>query len=136
MISIYIFGNGNISLSDFITYYQQPLLPYITNSEVSFILCDFKGTDTLSMELLKTYAQHVTIYHIGEHPRYIPDKYKTKVGQWKLEGGFKDDESRDIAAIDNCTHFLAIDFNTNSKRKSGTLKNIECCLSNHKIKIG
>lgn len=136
MLSIYIFGNGNISLSDFITYYQQPLQPYLINPNVSFILCDFKGTDTLAMELLKTYSNHVSIYHIGKTPRYTPDKYKTKVSQWIFNGGFIDDESRDHSAIDNCTHFLAIDFNSNSTRKSGTQKNIERCLTNKKIRIG
>lgn len=135
MTSIYIFGNGNISLSDFITEYQQPLLPQINKPDVSFILCDFRGTDTLAMEMLKTTSPNVYIFHIGEKPRYMPDAYKTKVSQWKLKGGFKDDEARDLAAIDMCTHFIAIDHNSNPKRTSGTQKNIERCMSLGKIRI-
>ena len=87
-------------------------------------MCDYKGVDTLVMELLKSEASKVTVYHIGERPRYLPDKYKTKVSGWKLIGGFETDEARDMAAIESCSHYLAVDFNSDEQRKSGTLKNI------------
>lgn len=135
MHTIYIFGNGNISLSDFIAYYQTPLEPFVKDPDYRFILCDFRGADTLMMEWLKTETHRVEIYHIGEKPRYMPDKYKTQVSQWKCIGRFENDESRDKAAIEACTHFLAIDFNSNAKRKSGTLKNIEECISLGKIPL-
>lgn len=135
MHTIYIFGNGNISLSEFIAHYQRPLEPFVKDPDYHFILCDFRGTDTLMMEWLKTETHRVKIYHIGEKPRYMPDKYKTQVSQWKCVGGFENDESRDKAAIEECTHFLAVDYNSNAKRKSGTLKNIEACISLGKIPI-
>lgn len=81
------------------------------------------------MEFLKCISANVTIYHIGNKPRYIPDKFKTNVGEWTFIG----DKERDNTAIDNCTHFLAYDFNSNATRKSGTHKNIEICLSKNKI---
>jgi hypothetical protein len=132
-MNIYIFGNGNISFSDFKTYYHTILLPFI--KEAHFSIGDFRGTDTLAMEVLKSETAHVAIYHVGEQPRYLPDKYKTKVSQWQVIGGFADDEARDLAAIHACTHYLAIDFNTNAKRTSGTFKNIALCESLGKIAL-
>jgi len=134
-MKIFISGNGNLSFSDFITYYGDPIRPYLLDKNVSFLLCDYKGVDTLMMEFLKCDAVNVTIYHIGEHPRYLPDKYRTKVHSWKLIGGFEDDATRDHAAILDCTHFLAFDFNSSEKRISGTTKNIEICESLGKIRI-
>jgi hypothetical protein len=134
-MNIFIFGNGNISFPDFIQYYEKPLGQWISQESTEFTVCDFRGADTLVMELLKCETPQVTVYHIGERPRYIPDKYKTKVSQWKLEGGYENDELRDMAAIENCTHFLAVDFNSNEKRKSGTQKNIELCEALNKIRI-
>lgn len=132
---IYIFGNGNISYSDFEKYYKTPLEKYLKDKQCSFILCDFRGADTLMMEFLKTETVNASIYHIGDRPRYLPDKYKTKVSQWNIKGGFESDEERDKSVINQCTHYLAIDFNSNNKRKSGTLKNIELCDSLGKVKI-
>ena len=68
-------------------------------------------------------------------PRYFPNKYKTKVAEWKLSGGFQDDESRDLAAIENCTHFIAKDFNSKGERISGTMKNILKCRALNKVEI-
>lgn len=134
-MTIHIFGNGNLSFSDFLQHYEAPLLPYLTDKKVHFSVCDFRGVDTLTMELLKSITPQVTVYHIGERPRYLPDKYKTKVSQWTLVGGFETDEERDLAAIENCTHFLAIDFNSNAKRQSGTSKNISFCEDNNKLSL-
>lgn len=132
---IYIFGNGNIRYSDFGKFYIKPLTNYLGKEVVSFLLCDFRGVNTLAMEFLKHETPNVSIFHIGERPRYLPDKYKTKVSSWNIIGGFDDDESRDNAAIKESTHFVAIDFNSNEKRISGTQKNIELCLTLGKIRI-
>jgi hypothetical protein len=132
---VYIFGNGNISFDDFIKFYQRPLLELIQDKNNSFIVCDFRGTDTITMELLKNLTQNVSVYHIGERPRYSPDNYKTKASQWRFVGGFSTDQERDFAAIAECSHFLAIDFNSNEKRTSGTLNNIKNCLKNNKKDI-
>lgn len=134
-MKIYIFGNGNLSFNSFINLYIVPIEKYLDSKEAAFLLCDFRGVDTLMMEYLKTVSGKVSIYHIAEKPRYLPDKYKTKVSQWTVMGGFEDDAARDLAAIHACTHFLATDINSNEKRKSGTLKNIELCESLGKIRI-
>jgi len=134
-MNVYIFGNGNISYSEFRKYYEEPLLRLLEKEGVQFSMCDFRGVDTLAMELLKCNSANVSIYHIGDKPRYFPDKYKTKVSQWKIIGNFTDDETRDLAVIKNCTHYLAIDFNSDEKRKSGTLRNIELCESLGKIRL-
>ncbi len=100
-----------------------------------FTVCEFRGVDTLTLELLKSLTPNVTVLHIGDKPRYMADKFKTQVSHWNIKGGFVNDIERDIYAINSCTHFLALDFNSDAKRKSGTLKNIELCLSQNKIEI-
>lgn len=134
-MKIYIFGNGNLSFKEFQRVYVPVVERYLNQDEVYFLLCDFRGLDTLMMEYLKTETQRVSVYHIGEKARYLPDKYKTKVSGWEVLGGFEDDASRDQAAIEACTHFLALDINSNEKRKSGTFKNIELCESLGKTRL-
>lgn len=134
-MKIYVFGNGNLSYRDFQEFYINPLSKHNLIDSAAFIICDFRGVDTLMMEYLKTASSNVTVLHIGDKPRYLPDKYKTKVNSWKVIGGFPDDTSRDQKAIDDCTHYLAIDRNTNDKRKSGTQKNIEKCNALGKLSI-
>lgn len=134
-MEIYIFGNGNLSFQDFMQYYAALLSKYLNNDEVFFLVCDFRGVDTLVMEFLKCSAKNVIVYHVGEHPRYLPDKYKTNVPHWNIVGGLVSDEARDFAAIQHCTHYLAFDFNSDKKRKSGTQKNIELCEEMGKINL-
>jgi len=134
-MKVYIFGNGNTSFSNFEKFYLNPLQELIQDKHAEFIVGDCRGVDTLIMEYLKTETANVSVIHIGERPRYLPDKYKTKVSQWKIIGGFEDDSSRDNYAIDLASHFLGTDFNSNEKRKSGTQKNIERCLALNKIRI-
>ncbi|MEM9983110.1 MAG: hypothetical protein AAF734_11485 [Bacteroidota bacterium] len=134
MKQLYIFGNGNITWENFQAYYL-PTLTSIDYHTTYFHVCDFKGADTLAMEFLKMYTGKVTLYHIGERPRYLPDKYKTKVSQWQLAGGYTSDEERDRAAIEACTHYLAIDFNSKEKSLSGTQKNILLCQQLQKIAL-
>lgn len=134
MKKIYVSGNGNLSWENFHQFYLEPLKK-LNLSECEFIIGDFSGTDTLMMEFLKDKSEKVMILHIGEKPRYFPNKFRTEAKEWKIIGGFTSDSERDLFGIEYCTHFLADDFNTNEKRKSGTLKNIEKCLSLGKIKI-
>lgn len=136
MTVIYIFGNGNTSFEDFQKYYCATLLELVRKSENQFLLSDFRGVDTLTMEFLKNKSSKVTILHIGERPRYYPDLFKTKVSEWTVIGGFNSDSARDNAAVDLCTHFLAVDFNSNDNRKSGTARNIDLCISRGKLFVG
>lgn len=133
-MKIFSFGNGNISFDDFITHYQK-IIDNLKPQNPHFIICDFRGTDILLMELLKCQTAHVSVYHIGKKPRYLPDKYKTFVEKWTFIGNFESDEQRDYQAVLDCTHFLAIDFNSDENRKSGTQKNIENCLKLEKIDV-
>lgn len=133
---VFVFGNGNISFADFLTCYQQPLSQLLeTVEDLSFLVCDFRGADALTLEFLKTESSKVQLCHIGERPRYLPDAFKTQVGQWQLIGGFASDKERDRYAIENCTHFLAVDFNSDEKRESGTLRNIKKCMDLGKTSV-
>lgn len=134
MKKIYVSGNGNLSWEKFHEFYVQPLKDF-NFAECEFIIGDFSGADTLMMEYLKDKTEKVTVIHIGEKPRYRINTFKTKASAWTFSGNFKSDAERDEYAVAYCTHFLAVDFNSDSKRKSGTLKNIEKCLNTGKIKI-
>lgn len=37
--------------------------------------------------------------------------------------------------IMNCTHFPAVNYNSNEKRERGTVKNIEMCLKENKVDL-
>ncbi len=135
-MQVYIFGNGNISFDDFRKHYEEPIKRILeSDNDAGFLLCDFRGTDTLAMELLKSKTSNVTVFHVGEKPRYFPDKFKTKARGWKVVGGFESDEQRDIEVAKLCTHFLAKDFNSDEKRKSGTLKSIEFCIELGRVNL-
>ncbi len=131
---LYVFGNGNLSFEDFLVYYREPLLA-LDEQTTEFLVCDFRGVDTLVMELLKQRTRRVQVFHMGERPRYLPDRYRTKVSGWELRGGFADDTARDDAALAACTHFLAIDRNSDARRKSGTQRNIERALALGKVRV-
>ena len=132
-MKLFIFGNGNTSFEDYMQKYYSCL--QMLRGNVEFLVCDFRGVDTLTMEYLKTKSSKVSVYHIGEKPRYLPARYRTKVSSWQLFGGYETDDERDMAAIANCTHFLAFDFNVSSQRKSGTATNMEKCLQLGKIPL-
>lgn len=134
-MKIYVFGNGNISFNNFTNCYLNHLRELVAEPGNHFILCDFRGVDTLTMEFLKSETGNVSVYHIGAKPRYVPDRFRTKVSQWQFVGAFQTDVERDSAAIEGCTHFLAIDFNSDKVRKSATAKNIEKCLTLGKMNI-
>ncbi|WP_082504423.1 MULTISPECIES: hypothetical protein [unclassified Chryseobacterium] len=87
------------------------------------------------MEFLKDKSENVTILHVGARPRYFVNKFKTNADKWRVIGDFKSDLERDTYAIQNCTHFLTIDFNSNENRKSGSLKTVEYCLNLDKMRI-
>jgi hypothetical protein len=134
MKKIYVSGNGNVSWENFHQFYIEPLKK-LNFSEFEFIIGDFSGTDTLMMEFLKNKTENVTVLHVGKRPRYFANSFKTKAEKWSVIGNFDSDYERDMFGIEQCTHFLAIDFNTDEKRKSGTLKNIEKCLNLNKIEV-
>ncbi len=133
---LYVFGNGNLSFAEFLRVYAAPLETLNpSDRDLHFIVCDFRGVDTLAMEFLKCITGRVSVYHIGERPRYLPDKYRTRVSQWQLRGGYATDGERDAAAIAACTHFLACDANSSATRRSGTSANIDRCIELGKVRV-
>lgn len=137
---LYCFGNGNLSFEDFLRYYVIPIRHWVgcatCKDLVEFLLCDYRGVDTLVMEYLKMKTDNVTVFHVGRTPRYFPSRFHTKADAWVLHGGFKSDQERDEAAIQRCTHFLAFDINSDENHKSGTQCNIERCLELGKQRLG
>jgi hypothetical protein len=135
MVVCYVFGNGNLSFDEFLKYYVPPMHRLLQDSNAHFVLCDFRGTDVLALEYLKAKTPNVSLLHVGERARYLPDSFKTQVGKWQIIGGYKNDSERDQAAIAMCSHFIAKDYNSDENRKSGTLKNIEHCLALGKLAL-
>jgi hypothetical protein len=70
---LYVFGNGNLSFAEFLTYYHEPLGRLEHGSGLHFIVCDFRGVDTMVTEYLTCATPNVCVYHVGERPRYLPD---------------------------------------------------------------
>ncbi|MFO0647390.1 MAG: hypothetical protein U0326_14215 [Polyangiales bacterium] len=124
--TVYVFGNGRLELDDFLTLYA-PSMRAAVSPETSWIVGDFRGVDMLAMEFLKTRSERVTVVHVGERPRYLPDRHGTLADAWTLLGGFADDRSRDEAAIQRCTHYLAVDRWATPARPTGTSSLIARC---------
>ena len=133
--TLYVFGNGNLSLERFQSDYL-PHLQALHPKRDRVLVGDFRGVDTLTMEALKCRTSKVTVFHVGATPRYLPDRYRTKVGAWTLRGGFGSDRARDDAAIAECTHFLGFDHNSDAHRTSGSHQNIERCLALGRTRLG
>lgn len=121
---LYVFGNGNLGFDAFLQHYV-PVLETALAADAAFIVCDFRGADVLTLEWLKTRTGEVEVLHVGERPRYLPDRYRTRVSAWTLSGGFASDEARDTAALERCSHVLARDFNSKPERTSGTARLLE-----------
>ena len=133
---VFIFGNGNLSFENFQLHYQTVLDGLTYDDDLHFVLGEFRGADILALEYLKTRSANVTLLHMRDRPRYLPDKFRTMVRNWEIVGGFKNDLARDEAATERCTHFLGVDFNSDEKRVSGSQKNINRCLGLGKIRLG
>ena len=132
---LFICGNGNCSLEQWISYYKLGIDTYGFENGQQFILGDFRGVDTLTMEYLKDKTHNVTICHLYNKPRYLPDKFNTYVDEWNIKGGFKSNTERDEYMIRSCTYYLGFDQNSNKKRISGTFKNLQRCSNLGKYRI-
>jgi len=135
MRKIFIFGNGNLSFEDFLQHYVPVLEQTCDDPDTEYLLCEFRGVDILALEWLKCKTPRVTLFHMNNRPRYLPDQFRTHVNEWTIKGGYQSNLERDLAALHACTHFLGIDFNTDKFRKSGTQKNIETCLKLKKTRL-
>jgi hypothetical protein len=122
---IYVFGNGALSFDDFRALYVPAIETALERTETSWVVCDFRGVDTLTMEYLKTQTASVTVLHVGAAPRYLPDRRYTQVEKWTIRGGFADDDARDQAALASASHFLAVDRFSRPVRATATARLID-----------
>lgn len=120
-----MFGNGALSFDDFQGLYVPAIELALERPATSWVLCDFRGVDTLTMEYLKTRTAAVTVLHVGAAPRYLPDRRHTHVEAWTIRGGFADDDARDRAALASASHFLAVDRFSTLKRPTATARLVE-----------
>jgi len=122
MNSIYfISGHGYLTYEDWLLHYKSKLDKVLSNKGF-FILGDYKGCDVLCMEYLKNKTSNVTICHMFDKPRYLPDKFNSLVKNWEIIGNFVSDESRDTYMTNNSDFDIA--YVKEGGDISGTAKNI------------
>lgn len=112
----FIFGHGDITKEEFDLHY----IPYI-NKGISlnhtFIVCDYKGADTMAQEYLNFIQYNkVIIYHMFEKPRVQSNIL------WETKGGFISDDERDSKCTLESNYDIA--YLKINREKSGTAKNI------------
>lgn len=101
----FVSGHGDLTQEEFDKYYLPIITDIIsTDEDAQFIVGDYKGCDTLTIEFLTTWfpRRKLSIYHIGEKSRVIvtTDDGESSVTRAKnvhYIGGFKSDEERDAA---------------------------------------
>lgn len=121
-ICYFISGHGNITFEEWLEYYK-PLIDKALKENACFIIGDFRGADTLSMEYLKDKTALVTITHCFENPRYKVDVSGLLSNEWKYVGGFMNDTERDAFMTENSDTDIA--WIRAGREKSGTAKNIK-----------
>lgn len=94
----FISGHGQLSISEFDSYYVPKLKEALRDPEYKFVVGDNSGVDSLAQTWLATnipdHLQNdkVTVYHKWlDKPRNLKSKF------FKTIGGFLDDESVDFA---------------------------------------
>lgn len=118
----FISGHGNITFEEWLNQYK-PSIDQALAEEASFIIGDFRGTDTLSMEYLKDKTASVTITHCFSNPRYKADTGGLLSNEWKYVGGFANDTERDTFMTENSDADIA--WIRLGREKSGTAKNLK-----------
>lgn len=133
--TIYVFGNGRLSFDDFLRLYVPPLEAALAHHDSAWVVCDFRGVDTLVMEYLKARTAAVTVFHVGDRPRYLPDRHGALAQRWVIRGGFADNSARNEAALAACTHYLAIDRFSLPTKPTSTAALIERCRAAGRIAL-
>lgn len=114
----FISGHRDLSIEDFYTYYAPLIQRAIDNDHNAyFVVGDYSGADSMAQDYLRDNgAEHVTVYHMFDNPRYIASANFSKCG------GFRDDISRDAAMTENSDIDIAVI--GKGRWTSGTAQNI------------
>ena len=121
MKTYFISGHGNLTFEEWLVFYK-PLIDKALESESNFILGEFRGTDTLTMEYLKNKTTKVTVTHCFENPRYKVDTIGLASKKWIYIGNFQNDLERDTFMTENSDEDIA--WVREGRERSGTAKNI------------
>lgn len=121
-VCYFISGHGNITFEEWLEHYK-PLIDQALQEEACFIIGDFRGVDTLSMEYLKDKTTSVTITHCFSSARYKVDIADLLSNGWQYVGGFANDIERDAYMTENSD--IDIAWIRVGREKSGTAKNIK-----------
>ncbi len=124
-----------MSFDDFRGLYVLAIDSALERVATSWVVCDFRGVDTLTMEYLKTRTAAVSVFHVGAAPRYLPDRRHTHVDEWTIRGGFADDAARDQAALASATHFLAVDRFSTPKRPTATARLVDRAMAAGRVPL-
>lgn len=128
----FISGHRDLSYEDFEKYYIPKIKEVLENDPwAEFIVGDCDGVDKFAMDYIynKT-GRKLTIYHMFESPRNIPEGYEPPIGieemldcSVSVISGFKSDEERDSAMTRDSDFDIA--FVKDDRWNSGTAQNIK-----------
>lgn len=110
----FISGHLDLTEEEFNEYYVPRILTAI-QSGARFVVGDAPGADHLAQRWLKRHGTNVTVFHMGENPRYsngLPTR-----------GGFKSDTARDSTMTAASSHDIA--WVREGRENSGTARNLE-----------
>jgi hypothetical protein len=114
----FISGHRDITPEDFQTYYAPIIYNALMNDRNAyFVVGDCEGVDSMAQDFLKELgAEHVTVYHMLESPRYLATPI------FSTQGGYKSDVERDTAMTEASNKDIA--FIGKGRWTSGTAQNI------------
>lgn len=128
----FISGHRDLSYEDFEKYYIPKIREVLENDPwAEFVVGDCNGVDKYAMDYIynKT-GRKLTIYHMFESPRNIPEGYEPPIGIEEILdcsvstiSGFKSDEERDSAMTRDSDFDIV--FVKDDRWDSGTAQNIK-----------
>lgn len=123
----FVSGHRDLSYEDFELYYEPVISNIIADDkEAEFVIGDCDGVDKFSMDFIfRYYIVPLTIYHMGDVPRNIPEGLSENSGLEGVffKGGFTSDEERDSAMTKASDFDIA--FVKDNRWNSGTAQNIK-----------
>ena len=113
----FISGHRNITDEEFMLHYSPRIYDALRDPKAQFVIGECDGVDSLAQKFLigKIDNDKVTIFHMGDNPKYY-------FGEWKLKGGYNTDIHRDSVM----TNYSSVDIAwiRNWGENSGTEQNV------------
>ena len=116
MLTYFVSGHLDLTKEEFNVHYVPCLREALKQNNVSFVVGDAKGADSMAQDYLSQYDVRVTVFHMFAKPRYA-------VKHFNIIGGFKSDDESDAAMTSSSNVDIA--WVRPGREKSGTAKNLD-----------